>query len=132
MATTDKLSPFDIISNITEKKPTLDIDVVKRDYVPWMINRGLSNIRDTVLFANEMNRYWSLDKDIQYSFLYHGIQKKKRFGKWNKVSDDTDAIELIKEFYGYSYTRAKEVLPILIDSLDEIKRLLEKGGQRKR
>ena len=40
----------------------------KKDYPPYIINRCLSGHLDCVMFANEMNKYSFLDKDMQYSF----------------------------------------------------------------
>ena len=64
--------------------------------------------------------------------LLNSIRKKKRFGgKWlsqKKVKD----LEVVKEYYGYSNTKAKEALNLLSDSqIDEIKMSLSKGGRKK-
>lgn len=123
-----KLSPFDIASIINEKKGLLD-ESEMGDYSPYMLNRIMSNTQDTVFFANEMNMAWQLSKDMQFAFYYHGLPKKRRFGKWNKNSDDSDAIDLIKEYYGYSTNKAKDVLSILRPNLDSIRAELTKGGK---
>ena len=39
-----------------------------KSYAPYIINRCLSGNIDSILFANEMNKYSFLDKDMQYSF----------------------------------------------------------------
>ena len=39
-----------------------------KEYPPYIINRCLSGHLDCVMFANEMNKYNFLDKDMQYSF----------------------------------------------------------------
>lgn len=123
----EKLSPFEIGNNINEKKGLLDLTVT--GYEPYMLNRIMSNTMDTSLFANEMNRHWGLSKDQQYHFYYHGIPKKKRFGKWNKNSDDKDTLEIIKEYYGFSTRKAKSVLTLVLPHIDEIKKALDKGGR---
>lgn len=124
---TEKLSPFEIASNISEKGGLLD--TVVTGYEPYMANRILSNTADTVLFANEMNRYWGLPKDQQYHFYYYGVPKKKRFGKWNKNSDDKEILGVIKEYFGYSTHKAKSVLSLLLPHIDDIKKALDKGGR---
>lgn len=124
----EKLSPFDITSNINEKKGVLDVEEV--GYDSYVINRVLSNTIDSVLFANEMNRYWSVPRQQQYDFYYHGLPKKKRFGKWHKNQDDKDSLELIQEYFGYSRRKAKDVLELLRPNLENIAQELEKGGRR--
>lgn len=124
----EKLSPFEITSHINEKKGVLDVEEV--GYDAYVINRVLSNTADSVLFANEMNRYWNTPRQQQYDFYYHGLPKKKRFGKWHKNQDDKDSLELIQEYFGYSRRKAKDVLKLLQPHLTEIAQELEKGGRR--
>lgn len=129
----EKLSPFDIVSILNEKKRELDEDQIKESYGAWIINHALSNMRDTVLYSNEMNRLHGLDKDMQYAFYYHGIPKRRRYGKWNKVAEDKDSIDLVMEYYPHlSKKRIKEVLSILAPKMGEIKEALYKGGSRKK
>lgn len=124
----EKMSPFEITSHINEKKGVLDVEEV--GYDSYVINRVLSNTIDSVLFANEMNRFWAAPKQQQYDFYYHGLPKKKRFGKWHKNQDDKDSLELIQEYFGYSRRKAKDVLSLLRPNLEEIALELEKGGRR--
>jgi len=123
----EKLSPFDIANNINEKGDLLDVGEV--GYDSYVVNKVLSNTHDSVLFANEMNSNWNLPRDMQYAFYYYGISKKKRFGKWHKNQDDKDELAIIKEYYGYSTHKAKEVLNLLRPCLAEMKQELEKGGR---
>lgn len=122
----DKFSPFDIASVINEKKGPLDVDEV--GYSPYMINRVFSNTMDSVIFANEMNRWWRLDKQAQFDFYYYGLPKRKRFGKWHKNQDDDKELGLIQEAYGYSRRKAKDVLTLLRPHLSTIEKELDKGG----
>jgi hypothetical protein len=123
------MTPFDIVKAINTKE---DIDVFSdEDYSPWVINKAFSNTRDTVFFANEMNRFLGIPKIAQYQFYFHGVSKKKRFGKWNKSQDDEATIKLVQEAFGYSYHRAKDTVPILsVEQLTKIKKELEKGGKK--
>lgn len=123
----ESMSPFDIASHINEKKGVLDVEEI--GYNAYVINKVLSNTIDSVLFANEMNRYWSVPTQQQFDFFYHGLPKKKRYGKWHKNQDDTASLDLIQEYYGYSRKRAKDVLGILRPYLDDIRQELEKGGR---
>lgn len=123
-----KLSPFDLASHLNEKKGELNVEEV--GYEPYVINRVFSNTIDTVLFANELNRYWMVPKQQQFDFYYHGLPKKKRYGKWHKNQDDKASLELIQEYFGYSLRKAKDALSLLRPHLDEIAQELEKGGRR--
>jgi hypothetical protein len=123
----ESMSPFDIASHINDKKGVLDVEEI--GYNAYVINKVLSNTADSVLFANEMNRHWGLTNQQQFDFYYHGLPKKKRFGKWHKNQDDTESLNLIQEYYGYSRKRAKDVLSLLRPYLDDIRKELEKGGR---
>ena len=72
-----------------------------KDYPPYIINRCLSGHLDCIMFANEMNKYSFLDKDMQYSFYLNTLRKKKRFSPWLRKEKVTD-LEIIKQYYGYS------------------------------
>jgi len=81
-------------------------------YPPYIINRCLSGHLDTVLFANEMNKYHHLDSRLQFSFLINIIRKRKRFSKWIKPEIEDD-VEVVKKYYGYSNEKARQILPLL-------------------
>lgn len=125
---TDKLSPFDIANAINQKTGHLNADQV--DYQPYMMNRIFSNTKDTVLFANEMNMRWgNLDKQQQFDFYYYALPKKKRYGKWHKNQDDKDYLDTVKEVFGYSRRKAKDVESLLRPHLNDLKELSNKGGR---
>ena len=75
--------------NFTKENLIEDPDMIS-SYPPYIINRCLSGHLDTVLFANEMNRYSNLDKDLQYSFLLYTLRKRKRFSPWLKKEQVED------------------------------------------
>ena len=51
------------------KKNILDDDPdAARKYPAYVINRCLSSFMDTILFANEMNKYPNIPKKMQYDF----------------------------------------------------------------
>lgn len=121
---------FEIINNIFEKTGGFLPAEALKEYSNFMSNRALSQYKELIFFANELNQL-NIDKDQHYAFLYHAIPKKKRFAKWNKNTDIKSDIELVQEYYGYSYSKAKEVLPILLTKMEYIKSELNKGGKRK-
>ena len=111
--------------NLVEEDP----DVIKK-YAPYIINRCLSGHLDCVLFANEMNKYSFLDKDMQYSFYLNTLRKKKRFSPWLRKDKVTD-LEIIKQYYGYSNEKALNALKILTpEQINYIKQRLDTGGTR--
>ena len=66
---------------------------------------------------------------MQFDYLRLSMRKRKRFSKWLKKESIED-LELIKEYYDYSDTKAKEALEILTpDDLDDIRQKLYKGGK---
>ena len=96
-----------------------------------MVNRGLSYFPDTVIYANEMNKYHHLDGDLQYQFLINIVRKRNRFSKWNKSGESED-INAIKIYYGYSNEKARDVLPLLSNAnLNTIKGRINHGGQQR-
>ena len=101
-----------------------------KDYPPYIINRCLSGHLDCVMFANEMNKYSFLDKDMQYSFYLNTLRKKKRFSPWLRKDKVTD-LQCVKEYYGYSNEKASQALKILSNQqLDFIKQRLDIGGSK--
>jgi hypothetical protein len=106
-------------------------DLAEKDYNSFMVNRGLSYFPDTVLLANEMNRCHHIDSRLQFDFLINTIRSKKRFSKWMKP-DAIDAVDAIKEYYGYSNEKARQVLRVLTkNQIDELKLKVYKGGKTK-
>jgi hypothetical protein len=127
------MSPFDFINAIMQSKKNLIVDEeTEKEYVPFIINRGLSYHRDCILYANEMNRHHFIDKKLQHDFLINSIRSKKRpFVKWAKP-EKSDDLECIKTVYEFSESKAREAARIL--SKEQIQQLKEKtqtGGLRK-
>ena len=111
--------------NLIEEDPS-----VIKDYPPYIINRCLSGHLDAIMFANEMNKYPNLDKDLQYHFFLNTLRKKKRFSPWLRKEKVTD-LEIIKQYYGYSNEKALNALKILTpDQINFIKQRLDIGGTR--
>ena len=99
-------------------------------YPPYIVNRCLSGHLDTVLFANEMNRYSNLDKDMQYSFFLYTSRKRKRFSPWLK-KEQVDDLDLVKKHYGYSNEKAKVAVSLLTKTqLEYIRNKHDMGGKR--
>jgi preprotein translocase subunit Sec63 len=120
------MSPFEIIKAISSTKENILEN--EKDYNGFMVNRGLSYFPDTVIYANEMNKYHHLDTRLQFDFLINIVRKRNRFSKWNK-SIESENISAIKKFYGYSNEKARDVLPLLSDeNLKIIRGRIQHGG----
>ena len=126
------MSPFEYLNDITyAKKGIMVDDIAEKEYNPFIINRGLSFFRDTILYANEMNRFHHLDHRLQFDFFINIIKKKKRWSKWIKPQEVAN-LELIKEYYGYSNEKAKSALSLMSnEQIEELKNRIYKGGKRK-
>ena len=125
------MNPFDYVNSINyTKKNIMDTPEKEKGYNPFMINRSLSYFNDTVILANEMNKYHHLDGRLQYSFLINIVRKRKRFSKWNKPQKHND-IDVVKQYYGYSNEKAEQVLPLLSQpQLLELRKKVNKGGRK--
>ena len=120
----------DILNSINQTKENLFTSDprIEKEYVPFVINKCFSYFPDTIFYANRMNQVSGLDKKMQYDYLLSSISKKKRFSKWIKPEENKD-IEVIKEVYGYSEQRAREVLDLV--SVEDLKQFIQKGGQKR-
>ena len=125
------MNPFEYLNAINYTKQNIMIDdLAEKEYNAFMINRGLSYFNDTVLMANEMNQHAHLDNRLQFDFFINIVRKKKRFSKWNKPETLSD-VEVVKEYYGYSNEKARQVLTLLTsENIDELKKKVYKGGRK--
>jgi hypothetical protein len=128
-ASSKKLSPFDFLNAINYSKENLIVDEeTEKQYQPFIVNRGLSNSMDTVIYANEMNSRPHIEKKAQFAFLRKTVTKRKRYDKWVKA-EVIENLDLVKEAYGYSDRKALEALTILTPAQLEYIRNT-KGGSR--
>ena len=118
----------DIIPSILHNK-NHDLDNEK-DYHAFVINKALSFHYDCVFQANEMNKYPGLPATLQYQYLLNTVRGYKRpFRKWEK-RETIDDLEAVKEYYNYSYEKAKEALVLLSNAQKEaIRKAIDKGGK---
>ena len=116
--------------NVTKKNLINEDPSLEKEYPPYIINRCFSGHIDSIMFANELNKYPNLDKKLQYDFFLDSLRKKKRFSPWLR-KDQIKNLDLIKQYYGYSNEKAKQVLNILTkEQLSFIRDRLEIGGKK--
>lgn len=121
-------SPFDIIRHMSEKTP---LEFNMKEYSPYIINRGLTNMLDTIFFAEVMNKYYHLSKEIQYKFYSTAIPKGKRFGKWHKADAINTNIEMLMEYYQVNRKVAESYLKVMSDeAINLLKEKNNKGGRK--
>ena len=116
--------------NFNKEDLTEDDENVIKSYPPFIINKCLSGHLDSVLFANEMNKYHFLDKDMQYKFYLNILRKRKRFSPWIRKDKDSD-LDIVKSYYGYSNEKARQVMKILsTEQINYMKQRLDIGGKK--
>ena len=125
------MNPFEYLNAINYTKQNIMVDdLAEKGYNSFMVNRSLSYFNDTALIANEMNINHHLDNRLQFDFFINIVRKKKRFSKWNKPETVSD-VEVVKEYYGYSNEKARQVLTLLTsEHIDELKKKVYKGGRK--
>ena len=121
---------FDYLNAITYKKKDIigDDPVAEKFYIPYSINKALSQNLDCILYVNEMNFRPSTDKKLQFDYLINNIRKRfRKAEKW--LTFESSDIDCIKEYYNYSDEKARRVLNIFpADELAMIREIIEKGG----
>lgn len=119
-------------NSITSGKKPVDVDM---DYSQWRTNNILSNYRETILYANEMNCHYNVTDQMHYDYLYYSIRKKRMSGiketeaekKARKQKEELQT--LVSNYYKYNIVRTKEVLKILTaEQIEFIKNKNNKGG----
>ena len=113
----------DWLNSINFTKENLSENI--KSYSPYIINRCLSAYIDCILYVNEINLNYSLDKDMQYAFYLNTIRKQRRFSPWI-YKDKVEDLECVKQYYGYSNEKASQALKILTnEQLNFIKQRLD-------
>jgi hypothetical protein len=121
---------WDMVNSVSDTKKNLleeDAENIKI-YEPYLVNKSLSYHNDALMYANEMNKNFFIDKDMQYNFYINILRKRKRFSSWIKKEKVND-LECIKSYYNYSNEKALQALKLLSeDQIDFIKKQLDTGG----
>jgi hypothetical protein len=119
---------WDWVKSITYEKNNLLETEDKKSYEPYIVNKSLSYHLDCVLYANEINQRFYLDKDMQYSFYLNSLRKMKRYSSWTK-KETFKNIEYVKQYYGYNNEKAYQALALLSKKqIDYIIKRFEKRG----
>lgn len=124
-------SPFDFIKSFNDKsKYLLESELDEKDYSPWVINKGMTFTMDTVMFANQANKMYGLDKKLQHDFYYYGVPKGKRFGKWITKDKISDTLQMVMDIYNCNLNVAMQYMKLLSeDQIKLIRDKFEQGGK---
>lgn len=125
-----KIELNDWMKSINQSKQSIleDDPTAEKDYPPFIVNKCLSGHKDSILYAQEMNKNPHLDKKLQYDFFINTLRPRKRFTPWVK-KQTLDHLDLVKEYYGYNHDKALKALEILTtEQLETIRKSLNKGG----
>ena len=127
------MGPFEFIKAINSHKNIMKDDALaEKEYITFLVNRGLSFFQDTILQVNEMNRCHYLDKQLQFDYLLNNIRPRNRWSKWLKPSK-IENLEIVKSYFGFGNEKAKDALEVLSDTqIEEIKTLFTEGGVEKK
>lgn len=117
---------FDFINSINNKNYIFD-GTKKKNYNQYMINKFFMHFPDTLYIANEMNSR-ELSDEQHYDFLFHVIDRKKRFTKWYK-EEKNEILPSVMEYFGVNERKAMEYISIMTD--DDIKTITKEIQSKK-
>lgn len=122
-----ELTLFSFVNDITFGKKYIYDETNDGIYNQTIVNLALSQYRDTVLIANQMNINTSYITNKQhFDFCYYLIPKYKRFASWYKKekTESYDYTSAISRKYNISNKKALEYAKLLSDEeLEEVKNI---------
>jgi hypothetical protein len=126
-------SVFDFVNDIGFTKEYLYTEQTKSKYESFIVNRAMSQHSDSIMYANEMNKYPELNKLLQHDFYFYVLSRKKRYGKWAKADKEDEAVlNLIIKHYKVNRVHAKQYLELMTDeNIKALKNTYEVGGLKK-
>lgn len=128
------MTPFDFLKHINEpggNANLLDNEEVERDYKKnmFMINRGLAQSIDTIMYANEANKQRIENPHMHYGLMFNSIKKRKRWSAWAKKGEDVEGLDTVMEYYQVSREKALEYMALLTPQhIEAMKQLMDPGG----
>jgi hypothetical protein len=126
---------WDYLNAITQTKDltVLDDEDFDKVYVPFIINKMLSQHRDCVLAANMMNERPGTPKKAQFLFLLNTLRPRFRKNEKSVKFTDPDDVGALAEYYDCSLRRARDLVSLhSSDQLAIIYQRLDKGGITKK
>lgn len=125
-----RLSPFEFVSSINDKKYVMVDPEAERQYIPFVVNRALSNFVDAMPYVYFLNTHPNLPNKMQYDYLYFGLRKMKRYGKWNKLENHEYLDDVVK-FYKVNRQKAMAIIERLTaEQLHQLRSKMSNFGGR--
>lgn len=131
---------FDIINDMSERSGDKTRKFLKENgrlpstYSAFMVAKAFANYYDTVLWANEWNKYYLMPDEAQFFLLSGSTANKRRFSKWYKPHKE-ELIAGLALLFGMTEREMKINLPNVpkevITELEEKLALEKKNGRRK-
>jgi hypothetical protein len=110
---------FPFLDDISEKKQDLLRTGVYReeDYekIAFLVNRGLSQHLDCILYVDEINTMRWLPAQMRYDYLMATISPRERRGKWAAKDENIEEIRAIAQWFGVNLLRARGMRELLRD-----------------
>lgn len=101
----------DVLDSLS-KKEKLDSFDIKKSYVPYVVNKCYSRVLFSLFYANEMNKYHFLPKEMQYDFYFYGLEKGRYFGKKFEI-EKHKYFQSVKNYFKYNDKKTLDVLSIM-------------------
>ena len=115
---------------IDEKDKSVWDDQSEGEYRQYMMNLVYGNFYDTILYINELNMRPTMTNRQHYEFLYHLLDKKRRFYTKFEKEEPPEHIDEICEACNISPQEAREVLSLLTpEQLKSLLDTMDKGGK---
>jgi hypothetical protein len=121
---------FAYLESITvTKKYIMITDEDEKNYreCRFMIQRALSFSRDLVETVNLINGMHDMLPRTEYEFFLNFVPVKERRPKWHKKSPKSVFMNSVREYYGYSETKAEEAMKLLtVEQMSMIEKRIRK------
>ena len=120
---------FEFLKDISYKKDYIYNDETRKDYSPYMINRYLSMLESTILYAQEMNTRPHIEPELHYEYLMNAIRPMSRFFKYKKAEKAHEDVVMLADYYQCSLVKAREYFKLhTLEDIREIAIKMNKGG----
>ena len=97
-----------------EHKEKLDKNYINKHYNSYAVNKCFSRSIYSLVYANIINQYSNVDKNLQYDFYYYGLSSNNYYGHKcnNNVSKHFDNV---KQYYNYNDEKTLSVIETLTE-----------------
>jgi len=120
---------WDFLKDISQKKENILNDDTKKSYSSYMINRYLSMLQGTVLYAQEMNLRPGMSDDMHYQYLLAAIRPMYRRFEYKKAEKNHEDIIMLADFYQCSIAKARDYFKLhSLEEMVEISKKFNQGG----